>query len=66
MGLGSVMLPYLHHVVTSYASCCVLFPVSMENRDLGVGFGIVFGGFQQFETFSSGLQRPVISHHTQI
>jgi hypothetical protein len=33
IGLGSTLVPYFHPFVTQYAS--TLFPVSMENRDLG-------------------------------
>jgi hypothetical protein len=32
----------------------------------GYGNGTVFGGFQQFGALSSGLQKPIVSHRTQI
>jgi hypothetical protein len=30
------------------------FPVSVDNRDLGDRFGIMFGGFQQFGALFGG------------
>jgi hypothetical protein len=32
----------------------------------GDEFGTMFHGFRQFGALSSGLQKPVVSHHTQI
>jgi hypothetical protein len=36
------------------------FPVSMENRDLGDGFGTVFNGLLQFGAVSGRLQKLVV------
>jgi hypothetical protein len=32
----------------------------MKNRDLGDGFGTMFGGFRQFGALSGGLWKPVV------
>jgi hypothetical protein len=43
-GLDSTLVPYCSSML-SPGMLVPCFPISMENRDLGDGFGTVFGGF---------------------
>jgi hypothetical protein len=44
MGLDSVIVPYF--TMLSTGMLVPYFSVSIKNRDLGDGFGTVFGGFR--------------------